>query len=70
MPCQMVQNKLDDMGVTVESIDAFENPSMAGKFDIGSVPTLVLVDEDNKEVSRSIGFNPDEIEKMVELLDR
>ena len=68
-PCTMVQNFLDANEVEVEKVDVFANPSMAGQFDIGSVPTVILVDEDNNEVSRSIGYKPEELEELVAQLN-
>lgn len=67
-PCKMVQNVLDSKGVEALSIDAFEQPDMSAKYDIGSVPTLILVDEDGNEIERSVGFNPPEIEKLISQL--
>lgn len=63
-PCSMVKNYLNDKEVDVEYIDAFEDPVLAGKFDIGSVPTTILLDGDT-EVQRSIGFKPPELDDIV-----
>lgn len=68
-PCQMVQMHLDNKNVVVKRIDAFDNPEESAKYEIGSLPTLVLVDETGQEVGRSIGFNPDEIDNMVARLE-
>lgn len=67
-PCMMVQNHLDSKGVEAERIDAFDNPEQSAKYEIGTLPTLILVDENEKEVKRSIGFNPPEIDEMIEKL--
>lgn len=64
-PCQMVDMFLNDKGVEYTSVDVFKEPEQAVEFDIGSVPTIVLVDEKGKEIQRSIGFKDTELEDMV-----
>ena len=68
VPCQAVQNYLDEQGVEVIKINPFDNPEMAARYNIGSVPTLILFDDDGKEIGRSIGFNPPEIDGLIEKL--
>lgn len=67
VPCQMVQNYLDDKGIEVEKINPFENPDAAIKYGIGSVPVTILLNHEN-EVSRSNGFNPEELDRLIEQL--
>lgn len=67
-PCAMLQNFLDDKGVQVSKINAFEQPDQAAKFDIGSLPTLVLVDEEGNEIDRHVGFKPSETERVEALI--
>ena len=64
VPCTMVQNLLDDKGVKVEKINPFDNPDEAIKYQIGSVPVVILLDED-KELKRSIGYKPEELEEII-----
>lgn len=65
-PCKMVQTYLEDKGIEVTNIDAFEIPKTTAMYDVGSVPTLVLVDEEDKELGRSVGFNPEEMDTLIE----
>ena len=67
-PCSMVKNYLSSKDVEYKDVNAFENPEIAGKYDIASVPVLVLLDENGEEVKRSKGFNPPEIEEMLKLM--
>lgn len=64
-PCTRMQNLLDSQEVEVERIDAFEHPDMSAKYDIGSVPTLILVDEGGNKIQESVGFKEQEIEKLI-----
>lgn len=67
-PCTMVQNFLDSNDVEVEKVDVFDNPQLAGKFDIGTVPTVILVDNNDVEIERSIGYKPHELESLISQL--
>jgi thioredoxin 1 len=66
--CTMVENFLTDKNVEVEKVNPFENPKLAAKFMISSVPVTILLDEEGNEIQRSRGFNPDELESIVEQL--
>lgn len=66
--CTMVENFLIDKGIKAEKINPFNEPDKAVKFNIGSVPVTILVDNDGNEVKRSIGFKPDELESLVDNL--
>jgi thioredoxin 1 len=59
---------LTDKNVEVEKVNPFENPKLAAKFMISSVPVTILLDEEGTEIQRSRGFNPDELESLVEQL--
>ena len=67
-PCSAAQNFLDDLGVEVERIMAFDNPKESSKYEIGTLPTIILL-KDGEEVQRSTGFKPDELEEMAEKLN-
>lgn len=67
-PCTMVQNFLDDKGIKVEKVDVFENPEIAGKYDIGTVPVTILLDSEGNEIARSNGYNPPELEVLISQL--
>jgi glutaredoxin len=69
--CVMVDNYLGDKGVEVESIHVFNEPEKASKYDVGSVPTTFLIEGetiDGKVIDSSIGFNPPELERLIEQL--
>jgi len=58
--CKMlaqVINQCDDLP-EIEIVDCEVQPELAGEFGIFQVPTLVLLDDDNKEVKRHSGFMP------------
>lgn len=62
--CQMVSAWLDAREIEYERIDAFDNPMAAAEMKVRSVPTVILV-EDGKEIKRSTGFKPQELEELV-----
>lgn len=67
--CVTLSNHLNDLGIKVdEEIHPFDNPELAGEYNIGSIPVLILEDDNGNEVKRSIGFKPNEIEEMIEQL--
>ena len=70
VPCQRMQLYLDDHEVEVIKVNPFDNPEMAAKYDIASVPTLILFDEEGVEVGRSIGFVPVEIDYLASLMNK
>lgn len=63
-PCQIVSAWLDTREIEYERIDAFDNPMAAAEMKVRSVPTVILV-EDEKEIKRSTGFKPEELEELV-----
>ncbi|MDD6154954.1 MAG: thioredoxin [Eubacteriales bacterium] len=69
-PCHMmapVLDKLsDDMAGKMDffNMDVDENPDMASRFGITSIPCLIIF-QDGKEVKRSVGFLPEQAIKPV-----
>ena len=63
----MVSELLDKNGVEYEKINPFNNPELAVKFKVRSVPTTILIDND-LEVKRIIGFKPDELNDLIEMI--
>jgi thioredoxin 1 len=67
-PCkaqtQIIKNAGDKIKTTIEEVDIDNNVFMSANFNIRSVPTLVMVDIDEKEIKRISG-----ILKEQELLD-
>lgn len=56
-PCKALAKIIEDINTTVpiEVIDIDENQELAVKYNIRGVPTLVMLDENNKEVKRMMG---------------
>ena len=70
-PCQMVSNYLKSKGVEYEEINVHDekNAELANKFNIQSVPVLVLVDDNGEFVDQAFKFNPAEIDRLIDLLN-
>lgn len=66
--CTMVENFLADNNVVAEKVNPFNDPKLATKFMISSVPVTILLDEEGNELDRSRGFNPTELEKLISQL--
>ena len=66
-PCAMVSEFLDRKGVEYERINAFDNPEMAMKFRVRTVPTVILMEND-AEVKRVMGFKMEELNEMASAL--
>ena len=64
-PCKMVSNFLNDNGVEYDVVDVSENPEVASQYGIMSVPVTILLNEEGKEVVRSNGFKPNELEVIA-----
>ncbi|WP_342496910.1 thioredoxin domain-containing protein [Bacillus sp. FSL R5-0593] len=64
-PCKMVSNYLNEVGVKYETVDVTQKPEVAVQFEVMGVPVTVLLNEQGEEVKRSIGFKPDELDKLV-----
>ena len=54
-PCKALSKNLEDAGIEHKSIDVDENEELTEKYNVMSVPTIVVLDEDDKEVGRFIG---------------
>lgn len=67
--CKMVNGFLeghkDDIKVDIETVSPFDNPDLAMKYEVMSIPVLVLVDEEGNELKRSKGFNPEQLEDII-----
>lgn len=44
--------------IEVIEFDIHKNQDVAEKYNVMTIPTLILVDEDNNELDRKIGFTP------------
>ena len=61
-PCRMVSPIVDEIGsevpaVKVGKVNVDENPELAQKFGVMSIPTLVVI-KDGKVVQRAVGARP------------
>lgn len=59
-PCkalsQVIKNAGDKVTIPVEEVNIDENLFMSQHMNIRSVPTMVIIDNDEKEVKRHIGY--------------
>ena len=59
-PCKMLSRVIEDVKdqieIPVEDVNIDDNIFMAQHHNVRGVPTLVLVDDDDKEVSRKVGY--------------
>ena len=69
-PCRMLKPIIDEIAdtndsVKVVSIDVDDEEELAEKYNVSSIPCLVLFDKGN-EVERSVGFkSKEDIETMI-----
>lgn len=65
--CKALSSKLEDFKLCeIKEVDVEEEIDLTNNFKIRSLPTIVLVDEENKEIDRLIGnVSVSEIEKLV-----
>ncbi len=70
-PCKMVAPLVDELAhkhmgkVLVTKVDTDRAPEVAAKYDIRSIPTLIIF-RDGVEVERSMGFEPERVRAFVE----
>lgn len=63
-PCNLVSEYLDNNGVSYEKVNPFDQPELAVKYKVRSVPTVIVLKE-NLEVQRVIGFKPEELKEAM-----
>ena len=69
MPCKMLSPVVDEVAeevtsVKVAKVNVDEQQSLAARFDVMSIPTLIVF-KDGKEVRRSVGVMPKEAVKEL-----
>lgn len=70
-PCKMVAPLMDELAheqvgkILIVKIDTDAAPDVAMKYEIRSIPTLILF-QDGKEVERSLGFEPERLRDLVQ----
>ena len=69
-PCKTLTNLLSTMQIPfpVEVIDADENKDLLQKYNVRSIPVLILLDENNIEVDRLTGSTTKD--KITALLNK
>ncbi|WP_140937348.1 glutaredoxin family protein [Sphingobacterium lumbrici] len=63
-PCAQVSAYLDNKGISYETVNPFDEPELAVKFKVRTVPTVIIL-EDNEITHRIIGFRPEELEAAI-----
>lgn len=67
-PCGFVKNWLNNNDVKYEEINVQEKGEYIEKYNIMSTPVVLLMDDSGNEVERVSGFNPSQLEEMIEQL--
>ncbi len=69
-PCRMVAPLVDEIAhehqgrLLVAKVDTDRAPEVAGRYEIRSIPTLILF-RDGKEVERMVGFEPSKLRELA-----
>ncbi|WP_163113990.1 thioredoxin family protein [Bacillus velezensis] len=63
--CKIVSNYLNEAGAEYKIVDVTQKPEVAAQYEVMGVPVTILLNEQGEEVKRSIGFKPDELDKLV-----
>lgn len=70
-PCKMLTRIVEDAGekitLPIENIDVDENLDLAKKYGIRGVPTMIIVDDEGKEVKRQSGMMMEE--ELIKFLE-
>lgn len=67
MPCRMVGKLLESMNLAVDSINALQDVAMVDEYNICTTPTLVFLNDENKEVARTTGpVTKGQIQKILD----
>ncbi|HCW7790483.1 TPA: thioredoxin [Staphylococcus aureus] len=72
-PCKMIAPVLEELAADYEGkadilkLDVDENPSIAAKYEVMSIPTLIVF-KDGQPVDKVVGFQPKE--NLAEVLDK
>lgn len=72
-PCRMVENFIGDVlnEKVDESYNVWDNDKatleMIQEHQIMQTPVILLINEQNEEIAKSIGFKPSELEKIFSL---
>ena len=62
-PCKMlgpIMEKVKNNGINVQKIDVDTNNDLVSQFGIRNIPTIVLIDDSNKEHARMAGVQTEQ----------
>lgn len=71
LPCQQLKPIFDEViqdipDIKVVEIDVEEHPDVASDYKVKSIPTIIIVDEDETIISMKSGFmNKNELERFI-----
>jgi thioredoxin 1 len=68
--CTLLGNFLEDIQAEYEAINVENHPEVAAKYGVMAAPVLILVDDNDKELDRMVGFSPGREEEVAELLQK
>lgn len=69
MPCKMLGKSLEALeNVEIISIDATEDIKKVDEYEVCTTPTLIFLDDENKEVDRIVGMTT--MKKVEDILNR
>lgn len=65
--CKALSSKLEDFELCeIDEIDVEEEIDITNEFKVRSLPTIILIDDEKKEIDRLVGnVSINEIEKLV-----
>lgn len=66
-PCKVAENLLNKYNVKHVSYDAVDAEDICTQYRVGSVPTILKLDDDGKEISRLVGGDCLQAHKIQEL---
>lgn len=65
-PCRTLESFLDERKVEYEKVVGVDNPKEAVKRRVRTVPTLLLVDDEDQEIKRFVGLGQlNELEEII-----
>ena len=67
MPCRALGKILEQLDVEVENINAMEDIEKVDMYNICTTPTLIFLNEEGKEVQRTVGMKTlGQIQEIIE----
>lgn len=75
-PCQQIKPVFESLEkeysgrVNFKSIDVDENPEMAGRYNIESIPTFIFLNSEGKEINRLVGADEQTLKSMLQSLSK